>query len=577
MRWLKGLSRTVRLGFSRVRVQILVGTLVTICTILISTGMLSYHSISELIRENTDRYVQNVVDQSVNNLDALLSQVDILSFQITNDRRIQHALLQRKQDGAIPLETRLLVRKILDEYMLNNTLITTLELYADDEAIFPVSGRSLQSRIGTDWVQRVNDAGGKLIWSGSDPNSPQQMMAIRRILLEQDGYQSGGYVVVKVEKRVSSILASTLSGIEGGSAFLFNQLGQVVESGGQTGAWSPSFIYEAQDSLTLGKGHFLPVRQHSKVTGWTLVMLVPLNKISEGLHILKNALFMSGLLGVLLALVFTQALSSLVTHPVRKLMKVMRSTRQDIPVRNSEVYYTLEMNELNRTYNRMVERIENLVETVYEKELKKSQAELRALQAQINPHFLYNTLEAFYWNMQEKEEEELAEKVIALSSIFRYTVKGNTDREVVAVAEEVNHVNQYMLLMLMRIGHRIAWRMDIDDQALAVYMPKLILQPLVENAIHHGIEGGEGTGCVTLTIRVAEQEVQIIVQDDGKGMDPHYLDQAAVGTSHTKGGIALTNIHRRLQMMYGQEYGLHIESRPARGTAIILRIPVGGE
>lgn len=574
MKWMKGLTRTVRLGFSRVRVQILVGTLVTICTILISTGMLSYHSISELIRENTDRYVQNVVDQSVNSLDALLSQIDTLSFQITNDGRIQNTLLHRKKDGQIPIESRMLVRQILDEYMLNNTSIAGLELYAEDEAIFPVSGLSLQLRIGKEWVDRVNNDRARPIWFGMNPNNARQILVIRKILLEQDSYERGGYLVVLVEREVLNILNLTLSGIEGGSAYLFNQSGQVVGTGGLMDTLDPKRIFDAQGVMILDKGRFLPVRQRSKATDWTIVLLVPLNQISEGLHILKRALLWSGMLGILMATLFTQALSSMITHPVRKLMKVMRSKQQDIPVKNSEVYYTFEMNELNRTYNRMVDRIEDLVETVYEKELMKSQAELRALQAQINPHFLYNTLEAFYWNILEKEEV-LAEKVIALSNIFRYTVKGSTNGELVTVAEEVNHVNQYMILMLMRIGHRVTWTMNVHDEALRVNMPKLILQPLIENAIHHGIDGGEGTGCVILTIVYTQQgEVHISVQDDGKGMDPLYIDRG--DSAHSRNGIALVNINRRLQMMYGQEYGLQIESAPSRGTSILFRIPTGG-
>ncbi len=255
-------------------------------------------------------------------------------------------------------------------------------------------------------------------------------------------------------------------------------------------------------------------------------------------------------------------------------MRAMRNSKQDIPVRNQEYYYTMEMNELNQTYNRMVERIENLVETVYEKELMKSQAELRALQAQINPHFLYNTLEAFYWNLKETDQDELANKVIALSHIFRYTVKGKNSSDFDTVREEVQHVDQYMLLMLMRIGHRVTWEMEVDDRALGVFMPKLILQPLVENAVEHGIEGGSGKGSIHLRIAHTDNEVRIAVEDDGSGMDPLYLEKEDSRQGSPR-GIALLNIHKRLLMLYGEEYGLQIESQTGQGTVIRLRIPTG--
>lgn len=575
MRRLGKLFHHSRIGLTRVRVQILAGTLLTMFLILLATGVLTYHSISELIRDNTNRYVQNIVDQSVSRMDAIFSQVDTLTFQVTNDKRIQSVLFQNITGEQSSFERSLLAGRTLDEYMSNYASINALELYAGNQSIYPVSGQTLSSRIGTSWIEKADSGPAKLVWVGIDPVSPRYIVAVRSILLEQDGYERAGYLVVKIPKDLSNIMSSTLSGIEEGQAYLMNESGHIVLPGGRSDMLDPDKVYDVKAIKSLGQGRFLPVYQHSAISSWTMVVLVPLNKVSEGLDILKRALIGSGTLGILLAVFLSQTLSSLITRPVRKLMRAMRNTKHDIPVRNQEHYYTVEMNELNHTYNRMVERIENLVETVYEKELMKSQAEIRALQAQINPHFLYNTLEAFYWNLKETDQDELADKVIALSHIFRYTVQGKNSGDFVTVREEVQHVDQYMLLMLMRIGHRVTWEMKVDQRAAGVLMPKLILQPLVENAVQHGIEAGSGTGSIRLRIEHSENEVRIAVEDDGSGMDPLYLEKSD-GRQDTPNGIALLNIHKRLIMLYGEEYGLQLESQAGHGTMIRLRIPAGG-
>lgn len=565
-----------RLGITRVRVQILAGTLLTMFFILFATGILAYHSISELIRNNTNRYVQNVVDQSVNRMDAILEQVDTLTFQVSNDQRIQTVLQQNNLNGPNSFERSLLARRTLDEYMSNYTSINALELYEGDQSIYPVSGQTLSSRIGTTWIEKADAGPAKLVWVGLDPVSPRYLVAIRSILLEQEGYKRVGYLLVKISKDLSDIMSTTLSGIEEGQSYLIDESGRIILSGGSSVMVDPVGIYDKQAIQIMSQGRFLPVYQLSAISKWTMVVLVPLHKVSEGLDILRKALLWSGALGILLAIILSQTLSTLITRPVRKLMRAMRNSKQDIPVRNPESYFTMEMNDLNQTYNHMVERIENLVETVYEKEIMKSQAELRALQAQINPHFLYNTLEAFYWNLKETDQDELADKVVALSHIFRYTVKGKASGDFVTVREEVQHVDQYMLLMLMRIGHRVTWEMEVDPEALRFRMPKLILQPLVENAIQHGIERGSGKGSIQLRVEHNNEEIRVAIEDDGTGMDPHYLENS--NSRHvTSGGIALLNIHKRLIMLYGETYGLRIESQLGQGTVIRLRIPTGGQ
>ena len=171
----------------------------------------------------------------------------------------------------------------------------------------------------------------------------------------------------------------------------------------------------------------------------------------------------------------------------------------------------------------MAENINHLIQEVYEKELLRSRTELKALQAQMDPHFLYNTLNALYWTLEEREEEDLAELVVVMSDLFRYTIGNPQEDEWVKIRNEIEHIEGYLQLIKMRLGDRIRWEISVKPQHLDQPIPKLTLQPLVENAIVHGIENQTEPGQITIkTMDTENGHIRIVITDNGKGMDhPH--------------------------------------------------------
>lgn len=233
----------------------------------------------------------------------------------------------------------------------------------------------------------------------------------------------------------------------------------------------------------------------------------------------------------------------------------------------------------------MVKNTNYLIQIAYEKELLKNQTELKALQSQINPHFLYNTLNAFYWSLEEKGEEELAKLVIAMSELFRYTVGTTGEMEWVSIQQELDYIERYLQLMQMRMGDRLQWEIECDDMTQSCTIPKLLIQPLVENAIVHGIEKKRGPGKVTIrTFYNYESEViQVEVCDNGKGMNKQrvkdiekVLENPTLLTSDV--GIGIRNIQKRISVYYMNDViqPLRIESEIGKGTCLILQIPIKG-
>ena len=331
---------------------------------------------------------------------------------------------------------------------------------------------------------------------------------------------------------------------------------------------------------------YILVKQPSESTGWTLMILTPVRDVTKGISVLRQALLLSGAAGFVLFIVLSYLLSGLITRPILRLIKAMRGARDGVLKPNLERSRTMELQELNHTYNQMADNINALIKLVYEKELVQSQTELRALQAQINPHFLYNTLEAFYWSLSDKGEEELADLVVAMSHMFRYVIGGSGKQEWVTIGDELEHIERYLHIMRMRFGLRLFWSVDCPDSCRATPIPKLLIQPLVENAIVHGIEGKVEGGSIRIAIEELGQQdghrLAVIVEDNGAGMEAKALESLLLsirsGTPvSTKGtGLGLRNVKRRLELYYqNQASALSVESTPGAGTVVQFELPRG--
>ena len=239
----------------------------------------------------------------------------------------------------------------------------------------------------------------------------------------------------------------------------------------------------------------------------------------------------------------------------------------------------------DETLNKLFSYIEKIMQANYNAQLLKSQAEIHALQSQINPHFLYNTLETIRSQAVIKGVSSIEEMTEALADIFQYSI--SRPGEMTTIRSELENVSKYLLIQQYRFPDKFLYnRLIEEDSLLDCRIPVLTLQPLVENAIHHGLEMKIGTGTVTLRVNGTEDRVIVTVSDDGLGMPEARLDElnnaldsdgvslentASTGRSHS--GIALLNVHRRIRFYFGKEYGLRLYSAENVGTAIMLTLP----
>ncbi|TVY02971.1 sensor histidine kinase [Cohnella terricola] len=580
----------VKLGrLNTLRNQIFIGFLLVMLIVLALAGFFMYDRVSVLLRNSAERHIQQIAVQTTGKLEALLRQIDMLATQVATNGSVQRMLSQEQAGQRTSFDERQSLQQIASNYQAYVTGIRSLELYTTDyRRLFPLDDASLNSRIPEEWIAQADREQGRLVWIGLDPHDSDVVIAIRRVRLMDRSYSHGGYLTVRIERNYFELTESSEreDGLREAMVLLDGE-GRAIASNFSPASGVQDKLARGEETISVDGSSYLVIRQQSETTGWMLAILMPVDYSTEGISVLRTAIVVSGVVGGLLFLVLTFILSTMITRPILNLMKAMRGARFGSLKPNQNTSATMEIDELNNTYNQMVAHLNELIEVVYQKEITQSRTELKALQAQINPHFLFNTLEAFYWALEDKGEEELAQIVVAMSGLFRYVI-GRPDEEWVSIRDELEHAERYLQIMGMRMVDRLSWRIEIEEACRNVPIPKLLIQPLVENAILHGVEQKIGQGEVVLRVQAAERSgyTSVMVTDDGPGLDESTIRELtkaiAEGRSlSSKGsGIGLANVERRLRLYYeSRTTGLRTYSREGEGASFGFEIPneYGGE
>ena len=255
-------------------------------------------------------------------------------------------------------------------------------------------------------------------------------------------------------------------------------------------------------------------------------------------------------------------------------MKIDRVKEGDFTEEDT-VYPGDEIGALNQEFDEMSRRLKRLIEEVYTTKIKEQEAELNALIAQINPHFLYNTLDSIHWMAIKNRDYSVGEQLEALAAIFRHVL--NQGEECVTIASEVEFIQNYMAIMESRFGRRVKIQIQTEPGLEKVMIPKLIIQPLVENGILHGLEPKKEGGTILITIAEREKKLVIAVEDDGVGADAAEIVKKMKDGDGGKDTFALKNIDDRIRLRYGNSYGLRFESKPGEGTRVLVVMPLEEE
>ena len=331
---------------------------------------------------------------------------------------------------------------------------------------------------------------------------------------------------------------------------------------------------EAPEDDILAWDNTLIATQTIDSTGWELVGIVDADGIRSKVAQLKEDLYAVLVLELVMAALLSLMLSFQVNKPIKELMGYMKKVEGgnlsvQIPVRRKD-----EFGQLSMQFNHMVEQLDDLIREVYEVKASEREAQIAAMRAQMNPHFLYNTLDGISWTVNFGKNDEACEMIACLGDILRYSIKGS---EFVTVRDEVQQAANYLYIQKKRMGEMLQYQISISEEIMECKVLKFFLQPIVENAVVHGICGLGCPGEIRICANVYGEDLQIFVCDNGRGIDPERIAGILAGTAATSEGhmvIGLSNVNRRIQLVYGKErYGINIESSHS-GTKVIVTLPL---
>lgn len=314
----------------------------------------------------------------------------------------------------------------------------------------------------------------------------------------------------------------------------------------------------------------------SDFTQWKTVGVFSLNEALKDVTKLRYVSLALGGLTVVLAVTASLLFTRSIVRPIGTLRKLMkRAEAGDLSVRFQGASFD-EVGHLGHSFNNMIVEIRKLIELVYVEQKSKRDAELRAMQAQIKPHFLYNTLDTIQWMAQERGAEDVAVMIIALTNLFRIGL--SKGKETITVKEEIEHIQSYLFIQKARYESKLNYDIHVDADVSRLSVIKLTLQPLVENAIYHGIKARRGEGHVRIEVKLCDGKLHLCVADNGAGIAPYRLSQLQARLSGEAAGektpgFGLFNVHERIRLLYGEPYGVKLSSTPGVGTKVEVWYP----
>lgn len=446
---------------------------------------------------------------------------------------------------------------------------------------------------------RIIHATGKAKWFPPHENSYvvktpyASYLSIGIPFIDKATGRTKGVVLADIEtKKLSEIAGRAVSG--DGKVFLMDEKNQImnlterkyqtkegesIKEARQLVENNLSEIPEYGVSKVIKSGKVLVVYQTLNQADWKVVGVIPLKSLTESVSYIKILMIMLLALAVAVSVLVSERIANSVTKPVAVLVKAMEEVYKGNLEVKAETERTDEIGVLYQSFNHMVKEMKGLIDAIYEEQEKLRREELKALQAQINPHFLYNTLDSIIWFLRMNQVEESIEMLSAFSDFFKISL--SKGRDIITIEEEVRHISSYLCIQHQRYKNKFDYDMNVDPTLMGIKTPKLILQPIVENAIYHGIKQKEGKGYIYIHIWSDGEDIVMQIEDTGPGMtkeqETRLNAQLKTVSKEKQGtGYGISNVNDKIKIVYGMEYGVSVSSAEGEGTVVTLRIHRNG-
>ncbi|MGO4789220.1 sensor histidine kinase [Paenibacillus sp. 2KB_20] len=568
-----------------------------------------YYSFSNLTQKRAAHYSNQMIEQTRRKIDSAFSDIRVSTSIAVNSRRVQEfSVVDDDYKRAFNSGPNALD---LMEYM------RSFNSYVDGIVINDIRGRRLYSLASASgdifflnrydtFIQKykedpsLRDKGMFTSILKDDRTGTEQFFYIAPIVEAIGGIyfsQITGYCTVLLNMDKMQGLVENTELTPNSTLYILNSRDEVIASTNSNArgalfrevlSMDKGILLKGVKTTIDGEDILVQVKDLEQADGWRVVSMIPVQELTADMNPIRKVSIIVGIGMILSMLIMGSFFMNNLMRPVMGLVLDMKRVGSRdmgfrIKVRSTNEVGMLAC-DINRVINEREEMARDMINTqarLYESELSQKQAEFAALQSQINPHFLYNTLNCISSIGLEYGSREIAQIASCMSKIFRYSIRKD---DLVRIREELDCIQAYMNIIAIRYENKFIIEIDVDEGLLEMQTPKMILQPIVENAVYHGLERMDQGGRLQVTGSIdAHGDVCFQITDTGKGMDPEQLAslQAKLGMASpepTPDGqpatsIGLSNIHNRLRLLFGEGYGIAIQSQFGHGTTVTVRIP----
>ncbi|MDQ0872387.1 two-component system sensor histidine kinase YesM [Paenibacillus sp. V4I3] len=583
-------------------------------------SVLYYKKTTQIIHSKISDLAEKNISQTVGLFDLLLQGYDSITKSLNSNFEMLRLIQDRdtNKDEAVSIINERTITNILgaiyysrDDIVGIHVITNAGKNYNYERGFHSVMDTNYPS---SEWYRKLQDSSGEMVWlglfQGSVINQFQKdpLFIFGRKLYDLTDHRVIGVMLIETNPQPILAALSNVTISPNSQVYIVDREDRMIASTAEEKVIPPSFSGlprpQTNEIIVDDRTDHLLVAAKAKMSDWTVLGLTPKEDINAEVVRTREYLYLVIIALVILSTVLASIISRNIASPLKLLIREMKQVEMGNFKGSVTVKSFEEINSLVSSFNRMVNRMDELIERITLSSMSEKNAELQALQSQVNPHFLYNTLDMIYWMLDERENDRLGKVILALSHMFRYSSDWQ-EASKTTLRQELDQMRHYITIIESRLEGRVSTDIQIDPDVLDVILPKMTLQPIIENAVKYGLEPLREPGILRVFTEVHDQELHIIIKDNGVGIQESILEemqellrsdttdaggvvasmkmeqhiapssiQAASISAKTRRGIGLTNVHRRITLMFGDAYGLRIHSKQGEGTTVIIVMPL---
>ena len=567
-----------------IRTKLIIGFLTILLPLVLILSIVFYSYSAEIVLKQSLEQTREIVEQFSISLDNYMGLMRNKMEILADSPTIQEELNTHQDKEDIKNDSFYSRNKRIRRIMLqiySSVTMNDVEIYGINETNHYLSLWSKKYEMPDKDIlfENANLSKGRsvLVNNINDADTIQMIKMVKDL----QTYKPIGYIRFGLKRNYIEKMAKNINFGSDGSVVIFDENLNKISGIAHDSALS-KLLKEKPSignfSYSEGKNEYTAVHIHSDSTGWTTVGVIPLRYINKDLagiqYLTVIIIVLTIIIGVTVSVIIAQSLILPLENTVNALEKFSRG---DFAVRLKENRCD-EIGKLNRIFNKAIKEINELMQKVTQSEILNKEMEFKTLQSQMNPHFLYNTLDTINWLAFKEKQTEICNLVAAISSLIRASISNK--KSIITIEQELDYVKNYIYIQHIRYKDRFDIIYDIDESLLKQAVPKLIIQPIVENAIIHGIENSKNKNLLYISVKRENECIIIIVKDTGIGMTDEKVSELLKEPLNAEGdeqkahtNLGLYAVHKRIQLMYGDLYGLAVHSQAGEGTTVTLHIP----